>query len=178
MIFNKCVLFSAAVAMCMASFVHAVEIGDFERDASGRVRHMNQYDAEKYCLNLGSRLPTIRELAEESQKRGAKGILETAYPGVSANAPAVEVEREQMINDGYREIFTKNIADESVVDFYFNFSGYQRPAGDLGRYWYWSSSVHPDGDSLYAYLFVGAIGVIFNYDRLVSNDGSTVRCVR
>lgn len=79
-----------------------------------------------------------------------------------------------MDNDGYYPIYTRNDAGQRVVDFYFNYSGYQRPAGDLGSNWFWSSSVHPDR-SYYAYYLNGHFGVIVSAYR--DDDGGAVRCV-
>ena len=81
---------------------------------------MNQYDAVSYCANQGMHLPSARELAQLSASLGAAGISETPK--------------------GYYLVSAKN-ADGKVDNFYFNYSGYKRPQGDLGNNWFWSSSV-------------------------------------
>ena len=152
-------------------------LGDILRDAKGRVRHMNQYDAERTCREQGTRLPTARELAVYSQSLGARGIRETAHPGVVTSDTTVRAEIEQMDRDGYYPIYVANSSGQRAVDFYFNYSGYQRPAGDLGNLWFWSSSVHPVY-SYGAYFVSGSVGGVGNVNRSSGDDGSAVRCVR
>ena len=153
-----------------------LSLGDIVKDAHGKVRTMNQYDADKYCKSIGSRLPTARELALYSQSLGARGILETSYSGIDSASSKVQTEITQMDKEGYYPIYTKNSAEKTVVDFYLNYSGYQRPAGDFGNYWFWSSLVHPYY-SYNAYDLDGYNGGIGNYNR--SNDDLiAVRCVR
>jgi hypothetical protein len=138
---------------------------------------MNQYDAERTCREQGTRLPTARELAVYSQSLGARGIRETAHPGVVTSDTTVRAEIEQMDRDGYPPIYVANSSGQRAVDFYFNYSGYQRPAGDLGNLWFWSSSVPPDA-SAYAYLLSGLSGDVAYYYRSYAGDLSAVRCVR
>ena len=152
-------------------------LGDILRDASGRVRHMNQYDAERTCREQGTRLPTARELAVYSQSLGARGIRETAHPGVVMSDTTVRAEIEQMDRDGYYPIYVANSSGQRAVDFYFNYSGYQRPAGDLGKLWFWSSSVRPAYPK-YACTLDGYDGGIDYYNRSLVYDLSAVRCVR
>jgi hypothetical protein len=152
-------------------------LGDILRDANGRVRHMNQYDAERTCREQGTRLPTARELAVYSQSLGARGIRETAHPGVVTSDTTVRAEIEQMDRDGYYPIYVANSSGQRAVDFYFNYSGYQRPAGALGNLWFLSSSVHP-GDPNDAYSLVGGNGVIYYDVRSGVYVDSAVRCVR
>jgi hypothetical protein len=138
---------------------------------------MNQYDAERTCREQGTRLPTARELAVYSQSLGARGIRETAHPGVVTSDTTVRAEIEQMDRDGYYPIYVANSSGQIAVDFYFNYSGYQRPAGDLGNLWFWSSSVHPVvSDS--AYSLDGDGGYIAYVSRSDGTYNSAVRCVR
>jgi len=153
-----------------------LSLGDIVKDAHGKVRTMNQYDADKYCKSIGSRLPTARELALYSQSLGARGILETSYSGIDSASSKVQTEITQMDKEGYYPIYTKNSAEKTVVDFYFNYSGYQRPAGDLGNYSFWSSSVHPYSSN-FAYYLYGYDGVIY-FDYRSYDDLNAVRCVR
>jgi hypothetical protein len=128
------------------------ELTDIVKDADGRIRLMNQYDAESYCRNEGSRLPTARELALESQRLGAQGISETP-------------------KDGYYLVKDSDGAT-NPDHFYFSYKGYERPAGELGDHWFWSSSVSP----YYAYLLNGDHGGIGLNDR--STPYGAVRCMR
>jgi len=122
--------------------IEVPELGEIVRNADGSVRLMNHYEAEAYCQKQGSRLPTARELGLVSQSLGAKGFRETEYPNVPINnSREVMLEMSRMYSDGYGEVYTWNSAGEKVVDFYFGYSGYKRPAGDLGYYAFWSSSV-------------------------------------
>ena len=133
----------------------APNLTDIVRNADGSVRHMNQYDADSYCRNQGQRLPTARELALYSQSLGAQGISETK-------------------KDGY--YLVKGSDSAGIPDnFYFSSKGYQRPSGDLGSFWFWSSSVHPDFSDN-AYVLYGDNGGI-DGDR-GGFDINAVRCVR
>ena len=152
-------------------------LGDILRDTAGNVRHMSQFDAERTCRELGARLPTARELAVYSQSLGARGIRETTHPGVVTTDSTVSAEIEQMDRDGYYPISVANSSGRRAVDFYFNNSGYQRPAGDLGNYWFWSSSVHPDYSNS-AYLLNGFHGYVDYYSRSYASAYGAVRCVR
>lgn len=154
-------------------------LGDIVKNPDGSVRHMNQHDAEKYCLAQGSRLPTAKELAKYAQdNHTAKGIHAKAkHLGLSVDSDAVKAEINQMDRDGYCAIYTKNSSGQKVVDFYFKNGGYQRPAGELGNYFFWSSSVHPDSSN-YAYALYGVSGHIYDPSRSYSDYFSAVRCVR
>ena len=153
---------------------------DIAKDKNGKVLIMNQYDAEKYCANLEKdgktdwRLPTVREQALLSQSMGAKGIKETQFAEIKSSDARVSAEITQMGKDNYYPIYKKNAAGDTVVDFYFNYSGYQKPDGDLGQNWFWSSSVHPY-DSSFAYVLSGRYGSV-SYDS--RDDSHAVRCVR
>jgi len=131
------------------------QLTDYARDADGEALVMNQHDAEKYCLDQGLSLPTIRQLALVAQKMGAK---------ISDKAA-----------DGYSPIYTANSAGERVVDFYYSNSDVT-PRSDVWRFSYWSTrfhSVNSDG----AYFFFGVTGAI---DFALPNFGFTfpVRCAR
>lgn len=64
--------------------------------------------------------------------------------------------------------------DKTKDEFYFNYTGYQRPAGDLGNNRFWSSSVSSDSSG-YAYLFNGIYGFVAYELR---DFNFAVRCVR
>lgn len=116
------------------------------RNADGSIRFMNQLMAMKACP-AGTHLPTTRELAEESQARGAKGILELSQVPDFRPPP------------GYEKISAIN-PDATKDEFYFSPEGYKRPSGESEQYWLWSSSVEDSGG-----------GMVFGYDRYeISGD--------
>ena len=91
--------------------------------------------------------------------------------------PAVQVEITQMRKEGYIPIYAFNGSRQTVVDFYFNHTDYQRPAGDEGRFiFFWSSSPYPFYANFY-YRLHADTGRFW-----VDNDGrfyveSAIRCV-
>jgi hypothetical protein len=131
---NRLLLVLLVNLVSFASFAK-LEFTDIVRNTDGSIRYMNQSDAINYCASQGLHLPSIRELAQLSQSMGAAGISQTA-------------------KDGYYHVNAKN-ADGKADSFYFRYAGYNRPAGDLGDIWFWSSSVDlydPDfGFILYGY---------------------------
>ena len=148
------------------------QIGDIARNTDGSIRYMDQADAISYCAcdsdharkDLGcttapnsNHLPSARELAQLAQSMGAAGISETA-------------------KDGYDPVNAVN-ADGKNDSFYFNYSGYQQPAGDLGNNWFWSSSVVSNNSdrSGNAFFLYGDNGVVGNYPR---GHHYSVRCAR
>jgi hypothetical protein len=119
---------------------------------------MNQTDASNYCQNMGSRLPTSRELALWSTQYGAK----------VSNTP----------QNGYYQVQGTDNAGQ-LDTFYYQVSGYQTPSGRDGEFIYWSSSVVP-GDSGYAYGLYGETG---NLENVVSRSDDFImayafRCAR
>lgn len=118
---------------------------------------VTQYEAESICRDKGMRLPTARELALVAQSLGAQGISETE-------------------KDGYYLVKGSDSAG-NPDHFYFSYKGYSRPAGDLGRHVFWSSSVHPVY-SIYAYDLDGVFGGIEGVRRSHVSDDGAVRCMR
>lgn len=106
---------------------------------------MNHNHAGSYCRNQQSRLPTARELALYARSRGAEGISETA-------------------KDGYYLVKGTDSAG-NADHFYFSYKGYKSPAGDLGNYWFWSSSVLLPDYSDYAHGLYVASGYIGTFYR-------------
>jgi hypothetical protein len=145
-------------------------LGDILRDADGRVRHMSQKEAQLACLILGARLPTARELATYSHGLGACAILSPSeYAGFQNTG--------NCLKSYYYQVRVAASATEPADEFYFNFSGYQRPAGDLENLWFWSSSVRPVF-SYYAYGLNGTNGHVDYIDRNYNERDSAVRCMR
>ena len=135
----------------------APNLSDIAKDEEGNVLHLNQLDAEKYCKEQGMRLPTIRELALYAQSLEAAGISET--------------KKEELY------LVKGSDAAGNSDHFYFSHKGYKRPKGDLGKYWFWSSSVHPDY-TFSAYVLNGNNGDVGLDVSSYINDFNAVRCVR
>ncbi len=150
------------LASFFALTAHADTVGQdgVIRDARGNLLSMNQARAIKACADQKMHLPTIRELAQMSQAMGAKGILETS-----------EV-KEGEVPAGFYLVSAIN-PNGKKDEFYFNYSGYVRPAGDLGNNWFWSSSVDSD-DSGVGYVLNGYNGDVYGDSRVYV---VAVRCV-
>ncbi len=154
---------SALVVSGVAQAGQAPQFGDIVRNSDGSILYMSQFDAVDYCANQGMHLPSARELAQLSQSLGARGIKEDyEFPGPAA-----------YYNPGYIPVNGKN-SDGKIDSFYFDFHGYNRPAGDLGNNWFWSSSVNRYyiGD---AFILDGRDGDVFRFPQSVSHVA--VRCV-
>ncbi|MGK5083042.1 hypothetical protein WDW37_07025 [Bdellovibrionota bacterium FG-1] len=132
------------------------DLTDIVRNADGKVRHMYQTEADSYCRNQGQRLPTTRELALYAQSRGAQGISET---------PKFDY-----------DLIKGSDSLGNPDNFYYSNRGYQRPAGDLGSQYFWSSSVTRDDFSFFAY-HMGGEDALFLIGSGGDNYGS-VRCLR
>lgn len=153
-----------------------VVLGDVLRSADGSVRLMTQRQAKRACDEQGLRLPTARELAFHSQSLGARGIRESAHPGVLTTSPEVRAEIELMTREGYYPVYQANSAGLAVVDFYFNATGYRPAEGDLGNHWLWSSSsARAYGFSDVHYFLLGGSGHIVSSNN--PRDEGAVRCV-
>lgn len=116
---------------------------DIARDMNGKVMYMNQSEAIKYCANQGAHLPSARELAQLSMSLGAKGIVDSCGYDKRTCYKVDSIEN----------------ADGSKDEFYFDYSGFEIPTGDLGDKWLWSSSVksfNPD----FAFVFHRHFGSI------------------
>lgn len=105
------------------------------RNADGSVREMTQREARTACPAT-THLPTIRELAQESQARGARGILEVNQVNPD-NVPS-----------GYDALDSINPNGRADV-FYYNSLGYQPPNDDSGKYNFWTSSEVPGMGGIY-----------------------------
>lgn len=145
------------------------------RKDDGSIHYMNHYDALKACPE-GTRLPTVHEQAKESEARGAKGILKNT-DGSEVTRQQVESGAVQLPRDYY---FVSALIDSSkaatadnVDEFYFNFRHYDRPEGDLGTEFFWSSSVY-SYDIKDAHSLFSVFGIVVVGSR---GDLSAVRCV-
>ena len=155
------------------------KLSDVVKNDDGKtVRNMSPIDAEAYCKNQGTRLPTIRELAEEARDQfNAKGIRETKHPDVSNWSREVRAEIADSDKDGYKAIYKKTPDGHYAIDFYFNKSGDSRPVGELVKFYFYSSSVFP-GYPGSAYGLTNDGDVFFTLDRHDRTDNGAVRCVR
>jgi hypothetical protein len=149
-------------------------LGDIVRDANGGVLSMDQYAAERYCRQRGTRLPRARELAMYAQSRGACRVLS---PEEYANLK----ETGDCLKSKYHLVSVARSGLQPSDEFYYNNNGYQRPEGDLDRYFFWSSSVASDpslsDSSYFAYVLVGYTGYIYDSFRR-TNEEHAVRCVK
>jgi hypothetical protein len=66
---------------------HAKVFSDVIRNAKGEVLHVTSFSAREYCISIGMRVPTVRELAEWGQQNGALGIRESAFAGTDFVLP-------------------------------------------------------------------------------------------
>ncbi len=135
---------------------------DIAKNAAGP-KLMTQPAAVEYCqdpsnVQQPAHLPSARELAQLSMSLGAKGIVDTC--GKDQNC--------------YKISNIQN-SDGSKDEFYYSYSGYQRPPGDLGSNWFWSSSVY-SGYSYYAFDLNGDVGDVDSGHRNRDNF-IAVRCV-
>ncbi len=142
--------------------VHADQIDSngILRSDDGHQLYVTHNVAMNACP-VGMRLPTAREFANESQARGAEGILE---------ADQVDPENPPKY---YYKVSALN-SDGSPDDFYFNFYGYGKPEGnlDLTRM-FWSSSV----DSTRNDFAIGFSAYYGDVDASLSSRYFAVRCI-
>ena len=171
----------AGIFLLLGSNVQAAgSWGEIVRNPDGSVRIMDWQAATQYCTQVHQRLPSAREYAELSISLGAKGIRESAYKGVDygeneAVFKALKEETKNNQREGYSLSVIKatsvNETKNSLeLDFYFCSAGYQRPAGDLGLFGFWSSTKGYD-----SYIFNGLTGGIETDYELRWN---AVRCIR
>lgn len=121
----------------------------------GSIRNYSFEEAKRACP-AGTHLPTVRELAKECQKRGAKGIFEVSE--VDPNDPPFFFGKISAINlDGAKD------------EFYFEEKGYQ-PGDGLEDSFYWTSSIDAvrsyeayilHGDQLYAGPWAHGANAVF-----------------
>lgn len=122
-----------------------------------------RYRAGLTCESKNLRLPTARELALVAYSYGANGISETPKKGY---------------------YLVKGSDSTGNPDhFYYSHEGYQRPAGDYGKFDFWSSSVFPDAYSKHensynrTYMLNGANGYIYDAYNSSGYYIQAVRCV-
>lgn len=129
---------------------------DIVKNADGSVKTMNQSDAVHYCASQGAHLPSARELAQLSTSLGAKGIVDACG---SSDISCYSVKATN--------------ADGNEDSFEFSYDGYQRPAGEMGNNWFWSSSAYLNVSD-FAFFLNGSGGEVAYVYR---NGHYAVRCV-
>lgn len=132
---------------CLSMTSPSIKLSEPAKDAYGSLRYMNQYDAVKYCASKGSHLPSAREFAKVSMDQGAKGFC-VSYED--------------------KECYLVHAAPSSTAitrdtRFYFSYSGYQRPAGEIGDEYLWTSSLQYQSNYEIAVVFHRDFGG-FGYD--------------
>ncbi|MFA6238121.1 MAG: hypothetical protein WC635_12380 [Bacteriovorax sp.] len=144
---KKTICLLALFISTMAAAGSPPPFSDIIRNADGSIREMVQSSeylksvgqslpngelgALEYCASQGMRLPTIREWLQLAASLGAPEIIEVSQYRGEPNYYLAKVQT----------------PDGGVDSFYVGSpwaSGYQRPEGDLGKGYFWSSSVHPD----------------------------------
>jgi hypothetical protein len=112
------------------------------RNSDGDVLYMRQDEALRYCKLHGSLLPSARDLALLTMSLGAKGIRDTAYPGISIEDPKVKAEITRNNGEGYFERLIRSQTGDLNILFYFSSSGY-KGSKDFSNDWFWSSAAAP-----------------------------------
>ena len=133
------------------------QVGDIVRNNEGSILYMRQADAISYCKSQGQHLPSAREFAQLAQSQGAAGISEKAKPG-------------------YYQVNATN-ADGKADTFYFSSAGYNRPAGDLGKYTLWSSSINSNQGETEFLFFANSGDVYWDTNGYHTSDHA-VLCAR
>jgi uncharacterized protein (TIGR02145 family) len=109
---------------------------------------MNYDDALGACP-AGNHLPSALELAQISQSLGSS------------------LSYQDSINTEGQYLVSATNPDKTRDRFYFNYKGYyHRPKGDLGNFWFWSSSVFTDNTD--------QVWVLYGVDGGVTVDNGTV----
>ena len=125
-------------------------------DEVGGICRMTQRQAINYCASIGQDLPNVQEFVMLAMSLGAQGFRESCKNGEDDCYP--------IIDKNYDFEFGKN----------YSSTGYQRPQGDLGNAWFWSSSGSSYSDAV-SYVFRGSTGFLnFNGFHL---SHYAVRCV-
>jgi hypothetical protein len=122
--------------------VPTVTLGPIVRNTDGSVRRMTQREAVSYCATRGG-LPTAKQLA---LALNARGVSYTAREGFDERSPKNE------------------------PAFYYNDRLYERPTGDEGREFFWSSSIY---NGFNGWAFQGNYGDVIIDGRW---DSHAVRC--
>ncbi len=159
----RILFFNLVVASCFVSAsAWAHNVGSAALNSNGKILTLSQREAERYCQNVGSRLPTIRELAVYAESLGAFGIDKewptSGYPW-----------------EWYSIIYKVDSSGNTVTDFWYLKEGYEWPHEDASNFWFWSSSIVPNQPGM-AYGMIGGNGSL-GYNNRGLKDHMTARCV-
>ncbi len=123
------------------------------------IPQMIQLDAKSFCATLNKKIPDARYMAAYAMAHGAKGLLE---PQDYTNQP------------GYMKVNKLGSHDyNTVIDFYYNPSGFVPSETDLNSYWLWTTSHGPHNID-FAYVFNLKTGK-FDFDARIQKNGA--RCI-
>lgn len=137
----------AAVLLGATVQAGAVELPNVERRGNVVVGFTKERAIE-HCYKKGKRLPTVRELAQWAQKKGALGIQESPN-----KAAAYPLEVDLMQRQGYEAVYLHHTDIQTVVDFYFNPKGFKKaPRNALGKTRIWAAEQrHVNGGNAYTF---------------------------
>ncbi len=148
-------LFTAALYIIFA-FALKTQADIYIQDS---IPQMIQLDGKAFCASLDKKMPDARYMAAYAMAHGAKGILEP---------------KDYTNQSGYMKINKLGSHDyNTVIDFYYNPSGFVPSETDLNSYWLWTTSHGPHNID-FAYVFNLKTGQ-FDFDARIQKNG--VRCV-
>lgn len=150
-------LFIVYIILFSSSAVFAGDpatVGDFIRGPDGSILSLTHAEAKNLCLELGSRLATPREYAGYLISKGSRGLRETKFPDLLADAPELIEERKTNCRQGFCYYHLEKHEDgKAYMDFYFAPYGYRKPVPGFKDSRFWTSSPHA-GNRDYDDLFV------------------------
>lgn len=144
------------------------QVGDFLRRPNGKIiTYLDRSEASYLCAAKGMQLPTVRALAIEGTKNGAKILELDQVPGGK-------------VPWGFKLISVEY--PDTMDEFYYSNKEYIRPEGDKGEQVSWSSSPVVRSNDIYntpnVYIFEGYSGAISLNNSTSGGFFSSVRCVR
>ena len=159
---KKSLIIFNLILFCFSTY--AQELPEFEpiaRNPEGEILFMSFRDAKNYCQNIGSRLPTIKELALWAQQLGAKGIVESKFKPKDWNSDELEKESSLMWEKGYRTCYS-NIINEGEI-FYYNYEGFKIDIKEEGDRWSSTPAlpVSMGNESINVLNYDGDTGIVF-----------------
>lgn len=164
-----------------------VSLIDFARDPnnSSKILEMDQTSAESYCKKLGTRLPTVFELAKYAQaERNVKGIAKTNYPDIDVESSDVQSEIDKMNNNFYEPVYKIGKNNALTIDFYFSNTFASDNFVEPISYKIWSSSPAPiradvvlETKPLMAYV-LNLAGNYLDAINVGNVEANAVRCIK
>lgn len=106
-------------SLIISSAAWALELPD-PAIKDNRIVALNKPQAEEYCRRQNKRLPTVRELAQWAQERGAAGIKEPSTKGGFDRT-----ELSNMRDKGFDPVFHVERYPSMSIDFYFSRQGFK-----------------------------------------------------